>query len=68
MHRLIIEVDRQLYVLLERAAQAHHVSLEAECLRRLEVGERHSRYLQALLAELRADEEQRRASDNDRVA
>ncbi|BBT38977.1 hypothetical protein ABRY74_17440 [Pseudomonas guariconensis] len=68
MHRLIIEVDRQLYLLLERAAQAHQVSLEAECLRRLEVAERHSRYLQALLAELRADEEQRRASNNDRVA
>ncbi|MBF8722028.1 MULTISPECIES: hypothetical protein [Pseudomonas] len=68
MHRLVIEVDRQLYLLLEQAAQANHLSLEAECLRRLGDGERRSRYLQALLAELRADEEQRRANDNDRVA
>lgn len=68
MHRLIIEVDRRLYLRLERAAQSHHLSVEAECLRRLEDGEQHSCYLQALLAELRADEEQRRANDNDRVA
>ncbi|MHC6226955.1 hypothetical protein ACYU03_19665 [Pseudomonas sp. X10] len=68
MHRLVLEVDRQLLQLLERAARANNLSLEAECRRRLEGGERHSRYLQALLAELRADEEQRRANDNDRVA
>ena len=68
MHRLVIEMDRQLYRLLERAAQANHLSLEAECLRRLGEGECQSRYLQALLAELRADEEQRRANDHDRVA
>lgn len=30
MHRLIIEVDGQLYRLLESAAQVHHLSLEAE--------------------------------------
>lgn len=60
MHRLVIEVDHQLYKLLEDAAQAHHLSLEAECRRRLGSGEVHSRYLQALLAELRADEAHRR--------
>ncbi|MDH0646438.1 hypothetical protein N5D48_02770 [Pseudomonas sp. GD03858] len=68
MHRLVIEVDGQLLQLLERSALEHRLSLEGECLRRLEGDERHSRYLQALLAELRADEEQRRASDSDRVA
>lgn len=67
MHRLVIEVDLQLYELLRRAAQDHHLSLEGECLRRLQGADRQSRYLQALLADLRADEEQRRASD-DQVA
>ncbi|MDM3888329.1 hypothetical protein QSV36_22390 [Pseudomonas sp. BCRC 81390] len=55
MHRLIIEVDRQLYQQLENAARAHHLSLEAECRRRLAGLECQSRYLQALLAEMRAD-------------
>ena len=68
MHRLVLEVDGQLWQLLEREAQAHCLSLEAECLRRLQGHERHSRYLQALLAELRAEDEQRRASDGDQVA
>ncbi|MCO7513587.1 hypothetical protein NJF44_13440 [Pseudomonas guariconensis] len=68
MRRLVIEVDGRLYQLLENAARANHLSLEAECRRRLEGAERHSRYLQALLAELRADEEQRRANDNGRIA
>ncbi|MDH0300564.1 MULTISPECIES: hypothetical protein [unclassified Pseudomonas] len=68
MHRLVIEVDGQLLKLLERSAQEHRLSLEGECLRRLEGDTRHSRYFQALLAELRADEEQRRASDSDQVA
>ncbi|MDU9402536.1 hypothetical protein RTH46_08520 [Pseudomonas sp. zfem004] len=63
MHRLVIEVDGQLFQWLAREAQAHHLSLEGECLRRLQGTERQSRYLQALLAELRAEEEQRRASD-----
>ncbi|ANC04634.1 hypothetical protein VA602_07445 [Pseudomonas sp. MH2] len=67
MHRLVIEVDLQLYELLRRAAKDHHLSLEGECLRRLQGADRQSRYLQALLADLRADEEQRRASD-DQVA
>ncbi|MCO7518753.1 MULTISPECIES: hypothetical protein [unclassified Pseudomonas] len=68
MHRLVLEVDGQLLQLLEREAQAHCLSLEDECLRRLQGHERHSRYLQALLAELRAEDEQRRASDDDQVA
>ncbi|HEN8800885.1 hypothetical protein HP546_11305 [Pseudomonas sp. CM25] len=55
MHRLTIEVDGQLYQLLENAAQVHHLSLEAECRRRLSGLECQSRYLQALLADMRAD-------------
>jgi hypothetical protein len=63
MHRLVIKVDGQLLQLLEYEAKAHYLSLEGECLRRLQGAEAHSCYLQALLAELRADDEQRRASD-----
>lgn len=66
MQRLNLELDEQLYRMLERAAQANNLSLEQECLRRLVGGERHSRYIQALVAELRADEKQRR--DRERVA
>jgi len=63
MHRLVIEVDRQLYQQLENAAQVHHVSLEVECRRRLAALECQSPYLHALLAEMRADEGPRRAED-----
>ena len=63
MHRLVIEVDRQLYQQLENAAQVHHVSLEEECRRRLTALECQSPYLKALLAEMRADEEPQRAKD-----
>lgn len=66
MQRLNLELDGQLFRLLERAARANNLSLEEECLRRLGAGERHSRYIQALVAELRADEKQRR--DSERVA
>ncbi|MDD1014712.1 hypothetical protein [Pseudomonas rubra] len=66
MQRLNLELDEQLFRLLENAAQANNLSLEQECLRRLGGGERHSRYIQALVAELRADEKQRR--DRERVA
>lgn len=62
MHRVSIELDSQLLRLLQHAAQINNLSLEEECLRRLTGGERRSRYLQALVAELRADEEQRRES------
>ncbi|MNO08719.1 hypothetical protein D3C81_2315220 [compost metagenome] len=47
--------------MLKSAAEDHQVSLEEECRRRLEGREQRSPYLQALVAELRADEEQRRA-------
>lgn len=63
MQRITLELDTQLYRLLEGAARANNLSVEEECQRRLEGGERRSRYLQALVAELRADEEQRRAVD-----
>ncbi|WP_434601686.1 hypothetical protein J3P91_21340 [Pseudomonas sp. Z4-7] len=62
MTRVTLELDKQLYLMLLKAAQANQVSLEEECCRRLEGREWRSRYLQALVAELRADDEQRRAS------
>lgn len=62
MARVILEIDTQLYRLLKSSAEANHLSLEEECCRRLGSGERRSRYLQALLAELRAEDEQRRAN------
>ncbi|ABA72922.1 MULTISPECIES: hypothetical protein [Pseudomonas] len=62
MTRVILEIDAQLYRLLKASAETNHVSLEEECCRRLAGGERRSRYLQALLAELRAEDEQRRAT------
>ncbi len=55
MHRLIIEIDRQLYQQLENAAQVHHLSLEDEVLPQVGRLGCQSRYLQALLAEMRAD-------------
>ncbi|GLO13962.1 hypothetical protein PPUJ20028_25440 [Pseudomonas putida] len=69
MHRLTIEVDRRLYQQLESAAQVHHLSLEAECRRRLAGGECQSRYLQALLADMRADaaEGRWRAREDEKV-
>jgi hypothetical protein len=57
-----LEIDPQLYQLLQAAAADHQISLEDECRRRLEAQERPSRYLQALVAELRADDQQRRAA------
>ncbi len=60
MMRISLEVDSELLRLLSRAAQVNNVSLEEECLRRLDGAHRRSRYMQALVAELRADDEQRR--------
>ncbi|WP_416422876.1 hypothetical protein RAM80_23815 [Pseudomonas sp. App30] len=60
MKRISLEVDNELLVLLNRAAQANNVTLEEECLRRLDGAQRRSRYMQALVAELRADDAQRR--------
>lgn len=57
-----LEIDPKLYQLLQAAAADHQISLEDECLRRLAAQERPSRYLQALVAELRADDQQRRAA------
>jgi hypothetical protein len=61
MPKLILEGDGDLYRLLQQAARTNQLSLEDECLRRLEGGVRRSRYMEALLAELRADDAQRRA-------
>ncbi|WP_397449407.1 hypothetical protein [Pseudomonas sp. NA-150] len=63
MHRMSLELDQDLYCVLEAAAQLNHLTLEQECLKRLEGRERRSRYIQALVAELRADDEQHRASE-----
>ena len=62
MTKVILEIDTQLYRLLKVSAETNHLSLEEECCRRLAGGERRSRYLQALVAELRADDEPRRAN------
>lgn len=66
MARVILEIEigTNLYRLLKSSAETHHLSLEDECCRRLEGAEPHSRYLQALLAELRAEDEQRRAKSH----
>ena len=61
MPRLTLEINTELYRMLQQAARTNHMSIEDECLRRLEGGARRSRYMEALLAELRADEAQRRA-------
>ena len=61
MVRVVLEIDMQLYRMLQESAETHQLSLEEECCRRLAGGERRSRYLQALVAELRAEDEQRRA-------
>lgn len=61
MPRLIVELDTDLYRMLQEAARINQLSLQEECGRRLEEGRRRSRYMEALLAELRADDAQRRA-------
>ncbi|CAE6904575.1 MULTISPECIES: hypothetical protein [Pseudomonas] len=61
MPSLILQVEAELYDMLQQAARTNQLSLEDECLRRLEGGVRRSRYMEALLAELRADDAQRRA-------
>ncbi|WP_161864527.1 MULTISPECIES: hypothetical protein [Pseudomonas] len=60
MPKLILEIETDLYSKLQQAARSSQLSLEDECRRRLEGGRRRSRYMEALLAELRADEAQRR--------
>ena len=61
MPKLILEIETDRHRLLQQAARTNRLSLEDECLRRLAGGVRRSRYMEALLAELRADEAQRRA-------
>lgn len=55
MPKLTLELEADLYRMLQQAARPHQLSLEDECLRRLDAGARRSRYMDALLAELRAD-------------
>lgn len=62
MPKLSLEIDLELYRMLQQAARTNGLSLEDECQRRLDGGLRRSRYMEALLAELRADDEQRRAA------
>lgn len=61
MPKLVLELDLDLYRLLVQAAGSNGLSLADECRRRLEGGARRSRYMEALLAELRANEELPRA-------
>lgn len=61
MPKLTLELELELYRLLQQAARSNRLSVEEECLRRLEGGTRRSHYMEALLADLRADDEQRRA-------
>lgn len=64
MPKLVLEIETDLYRMLQQAARTNQLSLEDECMRRLEGGVRRSRYMEALLAELRADDAQRRAQRN----
>lgn len=62
MPKLTLDVDPELYRLLQQAARTNQLSLQDECMRRQEGGVRRSRYVDALLAELRAEGQQRRAA------
>lgn len=57
MPKLTLEIDLDLYRLLQQAARSNASTLEEECKRRLEGGVRRSRYVETLLAELQADAE-----------
>lgn len=61
MPKLVLDLNTELYRMLQDAARINQISFEDECMRRLEGGQRRSRYMDALLAELRADDAQRRA-------
>lgn len=60
MPKLTLEVNLDLYRLLQQAARSNAISLEEECQRRLEGGVRRSRHIETLLAELQASSEQQR--------
>jgi hypothetical protein len=62
MEIIRLEVDQDLYRSLTEAARISHSTLEQECVRRLSQNGRRSWYLQALIAELRAADQQRRAA------
>ncbi|MFK3799252.1 MULTISPECIES: hypothetical protein [unclassified Pseudomonas] len=62
MEIIRLEVDQELFRSLTEAARQHRTTLEQECLRRLSQTGRRSYYLQALVAELRAEDQQRRAA------
>lgn len=66
MPKLTLDLELDLYRLLQQAACTNQLSLEEECLRRLDAGARRSHYMDALLADLRADDEQQRAQRNGR--
>jgi hypothetical protein len=50
MPKLTLEIDLDLYRLLQAAARSNATSLEEECQRRLEGGVRRSRHIETLLA------------------
>jgi hypothetical protein len=62
MEIISLEVDQELFRSLTEAARRDHSTLEQECVKRLKQNGRRSCYLQALVAELRADDQQRRAA------
>jgi hypothetical protein len=64
MPKVTLDIELDLYRMLLQAARANDLSLEEECQRRLEGGARRSRHLEALLAELRVEDGQRRTSKN----
>jgi hypothetical protein len=61
MEIIRLEVDQDLFRSLTEAARNNDSTLEQECMRRLKQNARRSYYLQALVAELRAEDQQRRA-------
>jgi hypothetical protein len=58
MPKLMLEINLDLYRLLQQAARSNAVSLEDECQRRLDGGVRRSRHIETLLAEQKATGEQ----------
>jgi hypothetical protein len=56
MEIIRLEVDQDLLRSLTEAARSNHSTLEQECVKRLKQNGRRSFYLQALVAELRADD------------
>jgi len=62
MEIIRLEVDQALFRSLTEAARNSRSTLEQACVKRLKQDGRRSSYLQALVAELRADDPQRRAA------